>query len=178
MAEIKYEVGDALDCPEKTHCYIIHVCNDVGGFGSGIAGAIAKKWPVVRQEYRKWFDSRQDKYHPYDYIPFELGQIQAVRVDEYITVVNMIAQHGLGPDENGNPPIRYAALAACLNLVHLSVMNQTNSYLISIRSGRLGAGLAGGSWNTISAQLQQYLTDHLINVTIFDLPNNPIPFNE
>ncbi len=98
---LKYRVGD-VTVPESAGTrFIIHVVNNIGAYGAGVSGAIAKRWPKVEQEYRKWFWSQNN---------FKLGEIQCVQVQSDTIVVNMIGQDGIGLDKDGNPPGRYDAI--------------------------------------------------------------------
>lgn len=46
---IEYVKGNILEDP--TVKVLMHGCNCSGGFGSGVAGQIAKKYPIIK----KWF---------------------------------------------------------------------------------------------------------------------------
>jgi hypothetical protein len=90
-----------------------------------------------------------------------LGQIQLTPFGLHF-VANMIAQSGVRSKYNPTP-IRYDALADCLQKVSTSVpLTKT------IVGPRFGAGLAGGDWSVISKLINQYLPKHTIN--IYDLP--------
>lgn len=154
---LKYAIGDATVPTTAGMKYLIHVCNDVGGYGAGFAGAIAKKWSKARDEYRMWFRSQNN---------FKLGEIQVVQVQSDLCVINMLAQHGIGTDEQGNPPIRYDALKDCLNKVAKYIKDNKGN----ISTGRFGSGLAGGDWSLIEPMVKKIFVDQGINVTIYDLP--------
>ena len=86
---ITYLTGDATE-PVKKPALIMHVCNDVGGWGRGFVLALSKRWDMPERGYlglSRW----------------EKGFVQFVGVDDDITVVNMIAQRGVSPD-HGVPP--------------------------------------------------------------------------
>ena len=78
----------------------------------------------------------------------------------------MIAQHGIGSNQNGQPPIRYAALRASLaKVADLAIAHQAEVHL-----PRIGTGLAGGKWEQIAPLLEQELIQRGITVTVYDLP--------
>ena len=154
---LRYREGDALVPIAAGFRMIIHVCNDIGAFGAGVALAIAKKWPKAQLEYRNWWRSQNN---------FKLGEIKEVAVQSDTSVVHMIAQHDIKPDDKGNPPIRYDALASCLEKV--AKLAKTNN--ASIAGPKFGAGLAGGDWAKIEEIIKEKLIDKGINVTIYDLP--------
>lgn len=63
---VTYIKGDAT-CVQATDGLriIAHVCNNVGGFGSGFAACIAKKWPLVKVRYKLWH-KRATEYTKFD----------------------------------------------------------------------------------------------------------------
>ena len=151
--KITYVIGDATHPIGEGEKYIIHVCNDVGGFGAGFVLSLSKRWKEPEKVYRE-----QKNY--------TLGKIEVIRVEKDICVVNMIAQHDVRPmkDSNGNiiPPIRYDALKACLITVN-DIAVRTGA---TIHAPRFGAGLSGGDWNKIEQIIKETIT---VNVTIYDL---------
>lgn len=153
---LKYRKGNALFPETAGVKYIVHVCNDIGFFAAGFALAIAKRWPKVKEEYNRWFKTQNN---------FKLGEVQYIQVQSDMVVVNMIAQHLVGKDENGGPCIRYESLEKCLDKVGEHISKEGGS----ICSGRFGSGLAGGSWNQIEKIIKEQLIKRGINVTIYDL---------
>jgi hypothetical protein len=55
MAKVNYIVGDATNPQTKGNKIIVHVCNDIGGWGKGFVLAISKRWKQPEQQYRAWF---------------------------------------------------------------------------------------------------------------------------
>ena len=70
---------------------------------------------------------------------FELGRVQFVQVEENLWVANLIGQHKINKDENGDAPIRYNAIEKGLEAV--SDFAKTNN--ASVHMPRIGCGLAG-----------------------------------
>lgn len=160
---IHYLTGDAT-APVKKPALIMHVCNDVGGWGRGFVLALSKKWeePEARFRHMSRFGSDTDL----------LGQVQFVPVEDGISVVNMIAQHDIAT-VRGRPPIRYEALAECLGKIasHPALWwrdGQQEAERYTIHAPRLGCGLAGGSWSVVEPLIEFYLKDR--EVYIYDLP--------
>ena len=116
MKELKYVEGDVREPIGEGNKLICHIVNDQGCMGSGVARSLYEKWPQVRDRYIHWYDVRvnglDSQYK--GIFEFTLGYIQLVSVESNIYVANMIAQHMVGQDENGFPPIRYDALINCL----------------------------------------------------------------
>jgi hypothetical protein len=160
---IKYVKGNVLDIQPEKQTLIIHVCNDAGGFGSGFAGAIKNKYPIVREKYLEWYNGLDSSYPR-----LKLGQIQFVEVDKNLTFCNMIAQSRPGGREfyiKGEtihlPPIRYECLEECLWAVKEATQNEE----IDIVGPKFGAGLAGGNWYEIEKRISVVGLD----ITIWEL---------
>lgn len=106
--EIIYTKGDATRPDGTGNKIIAHICNDIGGWGKGFVMAISKRWPAPEQQYRQWYQSKQN---------FTLGEVQFVPVEPDTWVANMIGQQRVTKDAKGNPPIRYKAVQECLRKV-------------------------------------------------------------
>ena len=157
MVELKYKLGNALEPEETGLKYIIHVCNDIGAYGSGFVAAIANKWPIAKLAYLQWYKAK---------ISFALGQVQFVQVESDIVIVNMIAQHLIGYDEDGGPCIRYQALEECLNKV-ANKISETGGCVIC--PYKMGSERSGGRWEEVEKLLTKCLVDKNINVTAYEL---------
>ena len=153
---IEYVIGDATEPIGDDKRIIIHCCNDKGAWGAGFVLALSRKWKEPEQEYRNWSKTKN---------MFKLGMIQYVNVDAGIAVVNMIGQHGVGFVGNV-PPVRYDAIAECLEKVAGIAIKQN----ASIHAPRFGSALAGGKWEIIEKQIEDIICSKNINVTIYDLP--------
>jgi O-acetyl-ADP-ribose deacetylase (regulator of RNase III) len=150
--KINYVTGDATEPIGSGNKIIVHICNDIGGWGAGFVLAISRRWKGPETQYRNL--RRTGGY--------ELGTIQMIQVGSDLWIANMIAQHGIRP-MNGIPPIRYPSLERCLGLVSL----QAQELLASVHMPRIGCGLAGGSWDRVEEIVTRALDD--IPVTVYDL---------
>ncbi|MFA5312792.1 MAG: hypothetical protein WC375_05635 [Methanomassiliicoccales archaeon] len=168
MTKIQYITGDATQPMGDGRKFVIHCCNDVGGWGSGFVVAISKKWAKPEAEYRKWAKEGMyiDHGQPVDFI---LGSIQSVKVEPNIVVVNMIGQRDVKPN-NKIPPVRYEAIRQCLS----KVSELAKKYSASVHAPRFGAGLAGGEWTTIEKIIEETLCKNDISITIYDLPDTSL----
>jgi O-acetyl-ADP-ribose deacetylase (regulator of RNase III) len=156
MGTITYLKGDAT-CPQaKGNRIIAHVCNDVGGWGKGFVLAISRRWPEPEAEYRKWYASGKDG-------GFALGETQFVQVEPYVWVANMVAQRGIKTGSSG-PPIRYEAVAACLE----KVAEKAVELSASVHMPRIGCGLAGGDWSRIEPLIEEHLCGRGVAATVYD----------
>lgn len=149
MAKITYVKGDATKPIGDGQKFIIHVCNDIGGWGAGFVLALSRRWSAPEERYRSMSENE-----------LKLGNVQFVYVEEDIQVVNMIGQH-LTWTENGIPPIRYEAIRECLKKVNKAA----EIAHATIHCPRFGAGLAGGDWNKIEEIIKETIT---VDVTVYD----------
>jgi O-acetyl-ADP-ribose deacetylase (regulator of RNase III) len=153
---INYIIGDATHPVGEGQKIIVHVSNDVGGWGRGFVLALSKRWKEPEKLYRE-----QKTY--------VLGKIEMIRVEPDICVVNMIAQHDVKPTLvpfgkgfTTVPPIRYDALKECLKTIN-DIAVRTNS---TIHMPKIGSGLAGGKWSEIEEIIKETLT---VEVTVYNL---------
>ena len=156
--EINYVTGDATAPPKGKPAIIVHVCNDLGGWGRGFVLAISRRWPEPERCYRAWHAGE-------DAAPFELGQVQFVQVEPTVWVANMIGQHGLRC-QGRTPPMRYDAIRDGLK----AVAARAREWNAGVHMPRIGCGLAGGKWEEIGPIVQQELADEDIPVIVYDLP--------
>ena len=177
---IKYVTGDATKPIVKHGIRIIaHVCNDLGGWGSGFVVALSNRWDNPEKKYRNWHEVMKDQGG------LDLGDIQLVQVrDEHgkIYVANMIAQHGYATPENP-VAIRYGALMACtmklkewighLEAVKIGLDKKYFPFDTTIHMPRIGCGLAGGDWNIVSEIVEATLGWYF-DVFVYDLPEKEV----
>ncbi|MEW7278857.1 macro domain-containing protein [Aquimarina sp. 2201CG1-2-11] len=156
MKEIKYLKGDATVPQTKGIKIIVHVCNNLGGWGKGFVLAISKRWPQPEKSYREWHRNRAKNN-------FELGATQLIQVTDYIYVGNMIAQQGMKMGSNG-VPIRYEAVRRCLKNIAI----EAKKLEASIHMPRIGCGLAGGKWDKIEPIIKETLMQKDLDVFVYD----------
>lgn len=155
MSNIVYKQGDATQPIAEGNKIIVHICNDIGGWGKGFVVAISKKWPLPEKAFREWYKSQNN---------FELGQVQFVQVEDDLWVANVIAQHKIRKDENGNPPIRYEAVEVGMQ----DVLKKAKALNASVHMPRIGCGLAGGKWENIEPILLKNLANKGIKTVVYD----------
>lgn len=147
---------------------IIHICNDLGRWGKGFVVAISSRWAQPEANYRAWYAGRSTtRDTPGQVIStssnFSLGEIQLVQVRSDVYVVNMIAQHGIGPGVSG-PPIRYKALESCLE----KTACVASSLSASVHMPKIGTGLAQGDWKVIASIIERTLVARGLTVTVYN----------
>lgn len=155
---IEYKFGDATQPTATGSKIIVHVCNDVGGWGKGFVVALSRRWPEPEKRYRSWYRGEEAQ-------PFALGEVQFVPVSPEITVANLVGQRGLGTRQR-TPPVRYEAIRAGLGRVAEFARQQS----ASVHMPRIGCGLAGGRWEEIEPIITEELCAHGIPVSVYDLP--------
>ena len=153
---IRYAAGDATQPRGSGPRVIVHVCNDVGGWGAGFVLALSRRWQAPEARYRDWHRHGADP-------PFALGAVQLVEVEPELWVANLIGQEGVR-HRDGRPPVRYEAIRTGLSSVAAFAEEQG----ATIHMPRIGAGLAGGDWATIEKVIEDTV-GHL-DVTVYDLP--------
>jgi O-acetyl-ADP-ribose deacetylase (regulator of RNase III) len=145
---ITYRIGDATQPTGEGQKIIVHVCNDVGGWGRGFVVAISRRWPEP--------EIRETQ-------PFALGEVQFVQVESEITVANLVGQQGLITRQR-TPPIRYDAIREGLS----RVAQFAGATSASVHMPRIGCGLAGGTWEEIEPIISSEISAHGVPVTVYD----------
>jgi len=156
MAVINYLKGDAARPVGEGNRVIVHICNDIGGWGAGFVLALSRRWKEPEIMYREGRRSGKD---------FELGKVQFVEVEPGLWVANMIGQRGTTFDRDGNPPVRYEAVQQCLARV-AEFAREKNA---TAHMPRIGCGLAGGTWDRIEPLIEQTLIANGIDTFVYDL---------
>ena len=153
---IYYLKADATVPQAEGNIVIAHICNDIGAWGKGFVLALSKRWKYPEKQYKQWYKQGEG---------FALGAVQFVKVENDIWVANMIGQHHIYKDENGNPPIRYEAVKKALQ----QVANFALENNAKVQMPRIGCGLAGGTWDKIEAIINETLLEKNIEVFVCDL---------
>jgi len=157
MVAIKYERGDATQPQGSGPRLIVHICNDIGGWGAGFVLALSKRWQAPEREYRRWFRDNPAR-------DFELGAVQLVQVEPDIYVANLVGQRDIRPS-GGRPPVRYEAIRSGLR----QLREHAAGLGASIHMPRIGCGMAGGHWEEVESIVREELSAHDIAVTVYDL---------
>lgn len=147
---VKYKKGDLLEASEDI---IAHGVNCVGGFGSGVAGQIAKKYPHARDSYLNKFDNEG----------WELGDVQLLGDPSMKHMVaNCATQFEFFPRDVCNAD--YPAIVKTMEMVKNLAKCLGNK---SIAIPKIGCGLAGGDWLIVRQLLEGTFLDY--DVTVYEL---------
>lgn len=185
---INYVIGDAtqpIDVPEvvwykdndpelPVHSKaIVHVCNDLGRWGSGFVMALSKRFdkpyydiPTPQQAY---LDFALGKPLHYSQDDFRIGAVQIVRVEPVgnehnLWVVNLIAQRGIVNEFNPQPVayMNYFWLEHALRKTRMQLGGK-----VSYHMPRIGCGLGGSTWDEIEPVIQRAMPNE--HITVYDL---------
>jgi hypothetical protein len=154
---------------ERGVALICHVCNDLGVMGAGVALAISKKFPKVKEHY-------VHKINMFEENIMALGETDvcnhSVTGNTNIWVANMIAQHNIYPNEK--KPIRYEALIRCMGYI-ASVVEYYNDDIentingeMEIHCPKFGSLRSGGTWEFILELIEEMWINKGINVTVYE----------
>ncbi|WP_328718225.1 macro domain-containing protein [Streptomyces sp. NBC_00247] len=157
MSGITYLKGDATAPQAKGVKLIVHVCNDLGGWGKGFVLALSHRWPEPEAAYRRWHRGRAGN-------DFALGAVQFVHVDPYVWVANLVGQRGMRRG-SGGVPVRYEAIDTGLETVAVRAAELG----ASVHMPRIGCGLAGGTWSRVEPLIERRLVSRELSVTVYDL---------
>ena len=156
-ARINFVIGDATRPHGPGRKIVAQVVNDGAARwgGSGFASAVSKHWPLAQDEFCEW--AERDRQN------LRLGQTHASQVDDLITLFSIIAQHGYGPSRL--PRIRYQHLRDGL----VALRDFANANNLSVHMPRIGCGEARGNWLIVQDLVLECLSDHNVEVTVYDL---------
>ena len=146
---IQKDITTVTDTPGT----ILHVCNNKGVMGAGVAKALYTKWPKVREVYMA-----AEKYELGDIIWANDLEVPDDCFGPDLAVGNMIAQDGYGRD--GKQYLDYNALAEALGYAQRYVDGWYGGPIYV--PYYMGCGLAGGNWESVMALLETYTPDAII----------------
>ncbi len=140
--------GDLLKLAEEGRFdVIVHGCNCFCAMGGGIAAQIARKWPDVYKEDYLTEEGDESKLGTYTYA-------NVFREDgTSFCVCNVYTQYYPGRD------VCYEAIREAFRRVRKDLLG-----LVRIGYPKIGAGIAGGDWDVISAIIDEELAgcDHML----------------
>lgn len=152
--------------------YLCHQVNCRGVMNSGIAKVIREKWPIIFEEYKKWYNKcwniACDEYGWCEDGPdgsdLMLGHCLAVPISENQSVINMAAQHGYGYD--GQRYTSYDAFWMCLGEIKQTVPKGSSIGF----PDHIGCCRGGANWNIIKAMIEEVLGNDY-DIYIYELEN-------
>ena len=149
--------GDLL---ETTAPVIVHQTNCTKGFGSGVAKAIKKKYPIVAEKHRLACEINEViKGNNSNAL---LGKIQTISVDTGKVVINMYAQDKYGYD--GAKYTSYDALDTCLKKVKKYCLEHNFNRIAM--PYKMSSVRGGASWDVVMAIVKSIFEDTDIEIEI------------
>ena len=151
-----YKTGNLLDAPEPI---IAHGCNAQGVMGAGVAKAIRDRYPEVFREYRRVYEENGGY--------LDLGEVIWVDTGRH-QVANIITQENYGRDPN-TQYVDYDAVQRGFRTIREEIESMQGVPIETawLAIPRIGAGLGGGDWDTISAMIEYDMDG--IDVVVYDL---------
>lgn len=128
---------------------IIHGTNCSGGFGSGVAGAIDKKWPIVKKAFLNNGKGAN-----------LLGTFLPVKINSQLTIGNCYTQELYGSDGH-----KYANLDAIKSSLMLAYNYATNNNITTISMPKIGSGLGGLNWENEVEPIVKNIAEQFPNIT-------------
>ena len=124
----------------ETTGIIVHGCSAQGVMASGIAKSIKERYPQVYYDYTKHcsFMRRMDPGNL-------LGSVVFTPITSQLIFISAITQEFYGRDEN----VCYVSYNA-IETAFEAINKIARSAKLQVKFPMIGAGLAGGDWNTIS----------------------------
>ena len=164
MAKIHYIIGDAT-LPIETEAenrLIVHCCNTLGAWGAGFVVPLANRYPLAKEEYKKFINENKGKSI--------LGEVNEVPVGKHLYIENLMGQSFLRKKPNGDIPCNYVAIeTGFLNIIKKHKEN------FSVHMPRIGCGLAGGDWKTIENIIYRTFIDIAdVDVYVYDLKDDGV----
>lgn len=143
------------DITQVTSGVILHSVNLQGKMGRGVALAIAKKWPLVKEKYRELFSEASD---------IRLGRWQAVVTDGPV-VINCFLQEHYGPGDRRY--VSYDAADDCFASIasKLAIYERKQA----IHFPLIGCALAGGHWPIMREIIEHRFKDELFEKNLWAL---------
>jgi O-acetyl-ADP-ribose deacetylase (regulator of RNase III) len=147
------------DITLETEGLIVSGCNLSGANGSGLAGALKAKWPIVYTSYMKIYKKWKEEGDIFS----NLGKIDVIHIENNLYVANGFTQKYCGYDGK-----RYADPEAVQQVLDKS-FNFCSLYDLPLKTVRIGCDRGGLSWED---EIEPILLDLMkkypeVNVTIF-----------
>ena len=137
--------GDIFD----TDCDVIaHGCNCVNGFGHGIAGQMAKRYPHVKEAYHSYHKN----------VGWVLSDVQLVGTDHGRIIANCGTQQEYYPRDRVHADYDAIERVCC----KLKDFCKTNNKTLALP--RIGCGLAGGDWKIVKEIYERVFDDFDVKV--------------
>lgn len=159
---------------------MVHGCNCLHAMGSGIAGQLARRYPIVPE-----IDIRNTKFADFEKLGYFTDVcVESVAVpDIYFNVFNLYTQRA--PTYSGEDVFDYDSFPQGLERIKADLLmygygDQDDEYYgdtpYKLGFPKIGAGLAGGDWTRIEAMIRAAFASNLdIEVYLVDWDGSDLP---
>ena len=141
-----YKTGDILQATENIIC---HQVNDDGIMGGGLALQIAKSYPKVEQQYKKYCDLYKDNLY---------GSYQVEKIGDKKYIANCFTQRNFITNLKDIDQVFRGLLESC----------KLNEFSICIPF-KYGCGIANGDWNKVSKMFEKLSNEYGLDISIYKL---------
>lgn len=154
---IRFVHGNVLEPKNDGMKIVCQMVNDRAiKWGGGVARKFGRKYPDAEAQFSREIMSVPKSQR--------LGRTIFAQAETELKIASIVAQEGFGPSLF--PRIRYSALAEGLK----KVAHHAREIDASIHMRRIGAGAAGGDWDTIQEMIDDEMVREGLTVTIYDPP--------
>ena len=149
---IKEKLGDLIE-EAFNYDIIVHGCNCHCIMGAGIAVGIRRTFPEAYEADCSTFPGDRTKLGTYTYANIERAGKRP------LIVLNAYTQYHSNPKLK---PFDYYAFKLCLQKMTIEFNRKRFAFPM------IGAGLAGGEWNTIREMIQQYMKGQDVTIIYYE----------
>lgn len=156
--------GDATRPRRDGPTLIAHIVNDRARqwSGRGFSGSLGRRYPEARRLYGEWSTASDER---------RLGAVHVAQLASDLWVVSMVAQAGYGETASGRSRLRLPALVNCLE----RLADEALARSASVHMPPIGTGQGATPWPTIRDLILESVVDRGVPVTVYVLPNEPMP---
>jgi Zn-dependent peptidase ImmA (M78 family)/O-acetyl-ADP-ribose deacetylase (regulator of RNase III) len=161
---MRYLRGDATQPKGAEPRIIAHVVNDRARSwgGRGFAASLASRFEGAREAYSEWAHDAERR---------KLGSVHIWEAAPSLWIASLVAQAGYGEQPNGRPRLKLLALRNCLEVLAREAADRG----ATVHMPPIGTGQGGTPWPPIRDLIVEELTDYEVLVTVYVLPESPMP---
>jgi hypothetical protein len=135
---------------------ICNFVNDIGIFDDTLSLILSERWPDLKEKYLSWYKGNET-------VPFRLGNVLFVEVEENKVVALVLALRGI-KSFDGFPPIRYDAVRKGLKQVRKGFEHDNTIFHMP----KVGCLLAGCEYTFVERIIKDELCEFNFEVKIYD----------
>jgi len=140
------------DIIDVTEGMIVHQVNCRGKMGSGLAGQLRLKYPVIYKKYIELYNSYIESGETIKI----LGTAQIVPISEKLRIINAFTQFNYGYD--GKLYTDYGAIEEVFARLKIINIKKTQIYV----PYKYGSGLGGGNWDLVQKVIHKVYPEVIV----------------